>query len=673
MKTQINEIGVIDKLGNKHPVKFQKGLNVVTGKSSTGKSALIEIYDYCFGSDENTIPKGVITTNAAIYYIALSINDQDLVIARDPELHGKGFFRRLDVFNSNDIHQDYFESQYFIAIDAFKKHLRSYFLDIDDVDVSLAAREYRKNKAKAATPSIRSFSSFVLQHQNLVANKHALFYRFDQKEKRDQAIDHTKIFLGLVDQNYFHLSQEHERLTTEINQRKRQQNANMRAAESYKERIAPVLIQLYAMMGFEGTPITPQALIRNPQATKEELDKIIVPEKIDYNSDAVTKRYNELDHARTLKTAELRKLQRKASSISKHIDEESKLEDNLKGFETPEHAHISSTTCPFCHTEKEELAESAQKLKNAIIKVSGNLAHARPMRAKFESSLVEVERQIEAINNDISQLNSQIHELEKTEKRLDEKKSLYESILIAKAQLFMLLDTQNLANDVELEKEIEALSGQLRKITGKLNEYNIEAGLNNAAAKVNEYMSEIGNLFEFEASYKPIKLNFSFETFDLFHLTPEGEKIYLRSMGSGANWLYSHVTLFLALHRYFAELGERCAIPSVIFFDQPTQVYFPNFNRDNSETFEEQKTEEMEQRKRSDEERAVDEDIKAVENLFSQISMYCDKIEKENGFCPQIIITDHADGLTLSNGVSFEGLVNGNRWRKRGLIEPVPE
>lgn len=61
MKTIIHEIGVIDHASKKHSVNFKKGLNVVTGKSSTGKSALIEIFDYCFGSSENTIPKGVIT------------------------------------------------------------------------------------------------------------------------------------------------------------------------------------------------------------------------------------------------------------------------------------------------------------------------------------------------------------------------------------------------------------------------------------------------------------------------------------------------------------------------------------------------------------------------------------------------------------------------------------
>jgi len=673
MRTLIHEIGVIDKQGNKHPVNFKKGLNVVTGKSSTGKSALIEIFDYCFGSGENTIPKGVITTSAAIYYVALSVNEKVMVIARDPDLSTKAFFRSADKFNSDDIKQEYFNTNYFRPLDEFKKHLRGFFLDIDDVDESLAARANRRNNAKAATPSIRSFSSFILQHQNLVANKHALFYRFDEKEKRDQAIDHTKIFLGLVDQEYFHLSQEHERLTVDVKRLERQKETNKRTSENYAQKVGPVLSQLYAMMGFEEELFSLQTVLRNPEDAKDRLDTIIVPEKINHNSNAITQRYNLLKLERTQKTSELRKLQRQAASIDKHIQEEERFVDNVSKFSSPKHVHISASVCPFCHTEKNTLRESAEKLQQAITKVSGNLAQARPMKAKFQSSLVEVKRDIEIFDKDLTELSQQIAELEKTEKELAEQKSLYESILMQKAKLFAILDTLNMADDAELEKQIEELKKLLKDINKDLKQYDVQKGLENASKKVNEYMAEIGSHFEFEASYQPINLHFSFETFDLYHLTPEDEKIYLRSMGSGANWLYTHVTLFLALHKYFAELGDKCAIPSIIFFDQPTQVYFPNFNRDNSATFEDQKNQEAEQRKKSDVTQAVDEDIKAVENLFSQLSIYCNKVEQENGFSPQIIVTDHADGLTLSNGVLFESLVNGNRWRKRGLIEPVPE
>ena len=669
MKTLIHEIGVLDKQGNRHPVNFKKGLNVVTGKSSTGKSALIEIFDYCFGSGENTIPKGVITKSAEIYYVALSVNEQNMVIARDPQIASKGFFRRIEAFNSADIVRDYFSSSYFRPLDDFKKHLRDLFLDIDDVDESLAARANRRFNQKAPTPSIRSFSSFMLQHQNLVANKHALFYRFDEKEKRDQAIEHTKIFLGLVDQKFFHLSQEKERLTADVRLLERQKETNKRTSESYKNKVGPVLSQLYALMGFQNEPLSLEKVLRHPQDTKDQLDGIIVPEKINHNSDAATELYHRLKLARNQKTAELRKLQRQAASINKHIQEEERFVDNVKQFSAPKHVHISTSICPFCHTEKDTLRQSAEKLQQAITKVSGNLAQARPMKAKFESLLVDVAGNIEVVSKALTALTQQITEIEKAEKKLEEQRSLYESVLMQKAKLFALLDTLNMADDADLENQIKDLNGQIKDITKELKKYDVQRGLVNASAKVNEYMADIGNHFEFEASYKPINLHFSFETFELYHLTPENEKIYLRSMGSGANWLYCHVTLFLALHKYFAELGDKCAIPSILFLDQPTQVYFPNFNRDTSESFEEQKSQEAKQR--TEKERHVDEDIKAVENLFSRLSIYCNELEVNYGFSPQIIVTDHADNLTLSNGVLFESLVNGNRWRMRGLIHPI--
>ncbi|MBU2918094.1 DUF3732 domain-containing protein [Psychrosphaera sp. F3M07] len=670
MKTLIHEIGVIDNQGVKHPVNFQAGLNVVTGKSSTGKSALIEIFDYCFGSGENTIPKGVITDSATIYYVALAVNDKSMVIARDPKTPTKAFFRRIEPFNTEEIQLHYFSANYFRPLEDFKHYIRDeFFLDIDDVDESLAARANRRFNQKAPRPSIRSFSSFMLQHQNLVANKHALFYRFDEKEKRDQAIEHTKIFLGLVNQKFFHLSQEKERLTAEVRRLERSKETNKRAVDSYKQKVGPELSQLYALMGFEEEPLLLEKVLRHPQNAKDELDEVIVPEKINHNSDAITQRYNQLKLERTQKTSQLRRLQRQTASINKHIGEEERFSNNVKQFSTPTHVHISASVCPFCKTEKDTLQQSAEKLQQAITKVSGNLAQARPMKAKFESSLVTIQRDTEHLNNELMALSKQIEDVEATEEKIAKNKSLYENIIMQKAKLFALLDSLNMSDDSDIEKSLKVLRKQLKQINESLKEYDVEKGLKNASIKVNKYMTDIGSHFEFETSYKPINLHFSFETFDLYHLTPKGEKIYLRSMGSGANWLYCHVTLFLALHKYFAELGSKCAIPSLLFLDQPTQVYFPNFTRDNADTFDEQKSTEAKQR--TEKERPVDEDIKAVENLFSQLSIYCNELESSNGFSPQIIVTDHADNLELSNGVKFESLVNGNRWRKRGLIDPV--
>lgn len=669
MKTIIHEIGVIDKQGTKHPVKFVEGLNVVTGKSSTGKSALIEIFDYCFGSSEYTVPKGVITDCAEIYYVIITVKENVIVIARAPELPNKAFLRDNVIFEkSNEITQSFFNKSYFIPLDSFKKQLRNYFLDIDDVDESLVAKELRNKKA--VTPSIRSFTTFMLQHQNLIANKHALFYRFDEKEKREQVIDHTKIFLGLVDQNYFLLSQNQERCINELRQLQKNIESKKKIAKTYENEISPLFNELCALMGIEDIPVKISEILQTPQLAKDRLDQLIIPEKIDYTSNKLVERYEQLKEEREKRSQELKKLQRKASSIKKYISEEKKFSQTVNTIISPNKVNIANTLCPFCHSKITDLNDSTKSLKNAIDQISNNLGNINSSKAMFETSLNELNHNIESMSLEISVLSQQIDGIKKMDEEVEKRKSLYERILMKKAQLFVFIDTINASNDSELERQINELTNKLKDIQRQLDKYQVEKMMAEASSKINEYMKEIGSNFDFE--YKPINLKFSFETFDLYQEMSDGSKVYLRSMGSGANWLYSHITLFLALHKFFVKLGDKCAIPSILFLDQPTQVYFPNFNRDISESFKKQSEEEQKQRQQSNIIESVDEDIKAVEELFSQLSIYCNDLKEKFGYSPQIIVTDHADGLNLSNGVDFETIVNGNRWRDHGFINPIP-
>ena len=210
MNARILHIGVLDIQGQVHAVSFKKGVNVVTGRSSTGKSALIEIFDFCFGSSDFTVPVGVITDCADLYFTVMKVNESALVLARRSKdtrvfLKEELDLQRLEQVDTLNV--DYFDDDYFSPLSDFLKELKRYFgVVVTDIDEDLAARGWRG--AKSSTPSARSFTSFMLQHQNLVANKHAIFYRFDQKEKREQAIDHLKIFLGFADQTYFIKSQE---------------------------------------------------------------------------------------------------------------------------------------------------------------------------------------------------------------------------------------------------------------------------------------------------------------------------------------------------------------------------------------------------------------------------------------------------------------------------------
>lgn len=57
-------------------------LNIITGSSKTGKTALIEIMDYCFGASECKIPEGIIRRTVEWVGVRLLVHDGQVFIAR---------------------------------------------------------------------------------------------------------------------------------------------------------------------------------------------------------------------------------------------------------------------------------------------------------------------------------------------------------------------------------------------------------------------------------------------------------------------------------------------------------------------------------------------------------------------------------------------------------------
>ena len=56
MNAIISDIVLFSDSGDKRHLTFESGLNIITGDSKTGKSALIEIVDFCLFSKRSTIP-----------------------------------------------------------------------------------------------------------------------------------------------------------------------------------------------------------------------------------------------------------------------------------------------------------------------------------------------------------------------------------------------------------------------------------------------------------------------------------------------------------------------------------------------------------------------------------------------------------------------------------------
>jgi len=83
MSFQILKIVLYGNSGETRILPFRTdSVNIITGASKTGKSALIDITNYCLGRRTSSIPEGVILENVSWFGLHLSRGQEEMFVAR---------------------------------------------------------------------------------------------------------------------------------------------------------------------------------------------------------------------------------------------------------------------------------------------------------------------------------------------------------------------------------------------------------------------------------------------------------------------------------------------------------------------------------------------------------------------------------------------------------------
>lgn len=677
MKAFIKYIGVITNDDKIHHVNFKEGVNVITGRSSTGKSAILEVFDYCFGSSEFIIPDGVITNNTVFYFVVLKLKEIYLILGRSKNKKDCFLASTSDnsfIENISNFNIDYFHSLDKYTLKDFRKELNKYFkIDIDDTDEDLEDRKFRNNNAKKAAPSYRNFTSFMLQHQNLIANKHALFYRFDEKEKKEQVIEQFKIFLSFVDSEYFPLKQRLAELNRELRQLEFTKESTQKYINENKEKLKFLLEEFELITNNSLFKKNIDSILLSPNESLEYLDNFISSKENiisnDFSNQNIKKK-NDLQIRYNKIVSDIRKIQNIISEIDVSIIYAKEFIEQKSNISHANESSLSNCECIFCGNTNIKLIDKQNKLKDAIEWFNSEMDKSQYTIESFVSNKKEYEVKLKKLMIEANLIKNELNVLDKVITSLEKNKSIEYQATKVIIQIEAFLETIKTNSLTEIETKIKNLQDSISIIEQNLKtDYNVDNKLNLAERQINQQMNRIGKELEFEEIYKDnLNLKFDSKTFELYQQTlikgiPD-KKVYLRSMGSGANWLSSHVALFTSLLYYSCSLKDKSLIPSILFLDQPSQVYFPT-EIDNDEVFDGKKL-----KKISNEETKYDDDINAVTNLFDKLVEFCSYTLLETGIEPQIIITDHADKLKLINADFDKDLVRA-RWRskKDGFIK----
>jgi hypothetical protein len=87
---QIHAIVLYSYNNQRRILPFKTGaVNIITGKSKTGKSVIGDIIDYCFGGTSCNIAEGIVRDSVAWYGLHLEHKNEFLFIARENPPRGQ--------------------------------------------------------------------------------------------------------------------------------------------------------------------------------------------------------------------------------------------------------------------------------------------------------------------------------------------------------------------------------------------------------------------------------------------------------------------------------------------------------------------------------------------------------------------------------------------------------
>ncbi len=207
---------------------------------------------------------------------------------------------------------------------------------------------------------------------------------------------------------------------------------------------------------------------------------------------------------------------------------------------------------------------------------------------------------------------------------------------------------ESLGDGGEFIEEISRLENEYGILTETADRKGVKKRVEAATTRISQSMLNHLKTLDVEEKYREIAPKFDVEDLNISVLSTDDNWHYLAEVGSASNWVSFHLALFCSLQEYFTEQNFS-SVPSLVIFDQPSQVYFPKVRRGAEEQDIDPQYE--------------DEDVSAVKQMFRTVA---NSIKGKNGEW-QGIVLDHADSSIYGE---IEGVHEVEEWRDGKKLIP---
>lgn len=571
---QILDVVLYSRVGQTRVVQFQPGrLNVISGDSKAGKSALIEIVRYCLGSSDFRVPAGVIADKVSWYGLRLQLPSGQAFVARQAPTPP----RRVSTATLLRLGRD-------VGIPTWgdvvaNTNIESAILALEEA-IGLGDNE-TVVPGTGSRPSFRVTLShalfFCVQRQGEIANQEILFHRQAEDFVPTAIRDSLPYLLGVLPDDYFRLRDRLTELRAEL--QALQLRESRLARQTFQLRTAALTLLAQALdagllqsrtWDDSTTPEDLRSKLAEALAQPpDELDKLL----------AETPAYDALLRERRDLVADFQSLQRTRELITEMLAGDAGFAEALQ-IHADYLEHVSdipvdavSSSCPLCLQEVPDREPSLAEVREDLSSVVAGLHVAAPERPRLRRALGDVDVRQEAIRASLSELDVSITAFARQSREADRIRRLFSDQSYVRGAIDQFLNAtadDASASHTEMTNRVRALSATIESVERQIGYEAIRETMVSVLNVVGSDIARAARFLGLEYSDHPIRI-------DLGRLTVVADTkdgpVPLTRMGSGANWVGYHLATYLALQKFFTEANR--PVPGFILLDQPSQVFYP--------------------------------------------------------------------------------------------------
>ena len=564
----ILEIILYGKNGLRRILSLRIGTNIITGKSSTGKTALIEIVEYCLGKSTCTVPEGVIRERVDWFALKLQFPSKQVLVARkNPE---------IEMNSSSEV---YFEVADTIetplkaptrsntTVEALVESLSQMVRISPNLEVPAPRPDATEGSAK-----IKHALFYCFQKQTEIATNQILFHRQATQGMFPTIRNMLPFFLGAVAENYLAKKQEL------VNARRDLATLERRLGEAqsiHGEGVdnAHALLEELKETGIVASDVTASSLSEYVAIFRENLSWQPA-NKVFPGSERIPQLQHELAHLRQLlseKASDLRvaeKFADEAKGFKRELEHQEKRLESIRLFDTDEQ---DNEHCPICMQKMDRPLPATNEIRHAIAKVKENLELTTREEPQLLEYIQRLETEINGLKEQIRlRTNSLNYLIQQHEESQHDQDTIATQMKVIGHMEYWLKNLRTDSDSEPLQLELKRISELVNKLEAEVDEEYEKERLRSTLNRINTRMTELSKQLDFEFAGVPIRLDPTNLT--ILVDTPK-KPVPLASIGSGRNWLAYHLLVYFTLQEYFIE-NDR-PVPRFLFLDQPSQVYFP--------------------------------------------------------------------------------------------------